>query len=111
MTDVSRSLDPERAARVVLSRIGEPGDPRLTGLVHDLGATAVLAGLQEQGAQGRLRDDLAARLAAVDPVAELARAERQGIRFVTPADGEWPAALAEERFLARFAVLADAANA
>jgi len=30
-------LDPERAARVVLSRVGEPGDPRLTGLVAELG--------------------------------------------------------------------------
>ena len=30
--------EPERLARVALSRIGEPGDPRLTDLVHELGA-------------------------------------------------------------------------
>ena len=34
---------PDRLSRVVLSRIGEPGDPRLCGLVRDLGAGAVLA--------------------------------------------------------------------
>ena len=28
----------ERLARVVLSRVGEPGDPRLTDLVHELSA-------------------------------------------------------------------------
>ena len=38
----------ERLARVVLSRVGEPGDPRLTGLVAELGAVAVLAALREQ---------------------------------------------------------------
>lgn len=90
-----RRLDPERAARVVLSRVGEPGDPRLTGLVTELGAETVLAGLRRQGAAGDLRDDLAARLVEVDPVAELDRADRQGIRFVTPADDEWPGGLGD----------------
>jgi DNA processing protein len=88
-------LDPERAARVVLSRIGEPGDPRLTGLVADLGAEAVLAALREQSAAGQLKEDLAARLQDVDPEAELERAARQGIRFVTPADDEWPVSVAD----------------
>jgi DNA processing protein len=87
------ALDPERAARVVLSRVGEPGDPRLTGLVTELGAETVLAGLRQQGARGGLREDLAARLAQADPVAELDRAARQGIRFLTPADTEWPRGL------------------
>jgi DNA processing protein len=86
-------LDPDRAARVVLSRIGEPGDPRLTGLVAELGAEAVLANLREQGDAGDLQADLAARLAHVDPLAELDRAARLGIRFVTPADDEWPGAV------------------
>jgi DNA processing protein len=88
-------LDPERAARVVLSRVGEPGDPRLTGLVAELGAEAVLAGLLEQVAAGGLKDDLAARLREADPDAELDRAARQGIRCVTPADDEWPDTLAD----------------
>ena len=86
-------LDPERAARVVLSRVGEPGDPRLTGLVTELGAEVVLAGLRQQRADNGLHHDLAARLEQVDARAELARAERLGIRFVTPDDAEWPTGL------------------
>lgn len=89
----SNALDPDRAARVVLSRIGEPGDPRLTDLVADLGAEPVLAALQEQSALGQLKEDLAARLEQADARAELERAARQGIRVVTPADDEWPTAL------------------
>ena len=88
-------LDPDRAARVVLSRIGEPGDPRLTGLVSELGAEAVLAALREQGEHGGLQEDLAARLARADAGQELERAARQGIRFVTPADDEWPEGLGD----------------
>jgi DNA processing protein len=89
------AVDPERLARVVLSRIGEPGDPRLTRLVAELGAEAVLAGLREQSAGGELRENLAARLAQADASAELERAARQGIRFITPTDDEWPALLAD----------------
>lgn len=95
MTRTSRALDPERAARVVLSRVGEPGDPRLTGLVAELGAEVVLTSLQEQGAGGELREDLVARLAGVDVAAELENAERRGIRLLTPADDEWPPALTD----------------
>ena len=87
--------DPERLARVLLSTIGEPGDPTMTGLVAELGAQAVLAALREQGEVGELRDNLAARLARADPRAQLERAASLGIRCVTPADEEWPAALAD----------------
>ena len=85
--------EPERLARVVLSRLGEPGDPRLTDLVHELGGEKVLGSLREQAADRELGADLAERLAAADPVAELDRASRQGIRFVAPGDEEWPEAL------------------
>ena len=83
----------DRLARVVLSRIGEPGDPRLCGLVRDLGAPAVLDGLLAQGSLDEAQRDLAQRLGTVDPVRELEQAERLGIRFVVPGDAEWPASL------------------
>jgi DNA processing protein len=83
----------ERLARVVLSRIGEPGDPRLTDLVHELGAQVVLSGLRRQAVDRELRADLAERIAAVDPAQELERATRLGVRFVVPGDDEWPAPL------------------
>ncbi len=85
--------DPERLARVVLSRIGEPGDPRLTDLVHEIGAQTVLAGLREQAAGKELGADLAERIGSADPVRELERAAAAGIRFVVPGDEEWPESL------------------
>ena len=83
----------ERLARVVLSRIGEPGDPRLTDLVHDLGGETVLGSLRDQAADRELGADLAERLDGADPERELDRASAQGIRFVVPGDEEWPTAL------------------
>lgn len=95
MTPSTGALDPERAARVVLSRVGEPGDPRLTGLVAELGAETVLTGLREQSAHGELHASLAVRLRQADAAAELEQAGRLGIRCITPADDEWPPALVD----------------
>ena len=88
---VPRSPNALRAC--VLSRIGEPGDPRLTDLVHELGGETVLGSLRDQAADRELGADLAERLEAVDPARELDRASTQGIRFVVPGDEEWPTAL------------------
>ena len=82
--------DRERLARAALARICEPGDPRLSGLVAELGAVALHEHLAaERGADGLLTDP-AARLAATDPERDLVQAERLGIRFVIPSDEEWP---------------------
>ena len=70
--------EPERLARVLLSRLGEPGDPRLTDLVHELGATRVLASLRAQAADRELGADLAERLESTDPAKELERAALMG---------------------------------
>jgi DNA processing protein len=83
----------ERLARVLLSRVGEPGDPRLTDLVAELGGQRVLASLRDQAADKELGADLAERLEATDPARELERASATGIRFVVPGDEEWPASL------------------
>ncbi len=87
----SRPSEAERLARVVLSRVGEPGDPRLTDLVHELGGDRVLRALRDQAADAELGPDLAERLGSTDPEQELERAARLGIRFVIPGDEEWPA--------------------
>lgn len=82
--------DQERLARAALSRLTEPGDPRLTGLVAELGAVRLHRMLiEEQDAHG-MSTDVAARLASTDPERELDRANRLGIRFVIPSDPEWP---------------------
>lgn len=80
----------ERLARAALCRLGEPGDPRLTGLVAELGAPAVYDHLRSEVDHAGLASDVAQRLAALDPVADLERADRQGIRFLVPGDDEWP---------------------
>ena len=89
------SLDDDRLARVALSRLAEPGDVRMTGLVSELGALRVYRLLADESGADPLKDDVAARLTAVDPVRELDQAARLGLRFVTPADEEWPAQLAD----------------
>ena len=101
----------ERLARVVLSRVAEPGDPRMTSLVREHGGEAILAALRHQadlalatgppgadpdregGGVDVLGRDLAERLRGVDPAVELARAAERGMRFVVPGDPEWPAGL------------------
>ncbi len=84
----------DRLARVALGTLGEPGDLRIVSLVAQLGAVALRDHLlEERGPRGGLGDDVAARLGAVDASRDLARAERQGFRFVIPGDDEWPARL------------------
>lgn len=83
----------EWRARLLLSLIGEPGDPRLTALVSELGAVRVLEALREQSEHGELRESLTERLRVARPDDVLAAAEKQGIRFVTPGQDEWPESL------------------
>ncbi|MFN8194789.1 MAG: DNA-processing protein DprA [Nocardioidaceae bacterium] len=87
------SLEDERLARVALNRLGEPGDLRMSGLVAAVGGVAVRDQLLESRALPGLQDDVAARMAAIDPARDLERAARRGIRFVIPGDDEWPAQL------------------
>lgn len=81
----------DRVARAALCRLGEPGDPRLTGLVADVGAPLVYDRLLGEIDERGLASDVAQRLSALDPVADLRRAAERGIRFVVPGDDEWPA--------------------
>jgi DNA processing protein len=83
----------ERLARAALSRIAEPGHPRMTDAVHELDGRTVLASLREGVARNDLGADLAQRISTVDPERELEAAQRRGFRFVVPGDPEWPPAL------------------
>ena len=85
----------DRVARAALCRLGEPGDPRLTGLVADVGAPLVYDRLLGETDERGLASDVAQRLSALDPVADLRRAAERGIRFVVPGDDEWPARLGD----------------
>ncbi|MGC4109102.1 MAG: DNA-processing protein DprA [Nocardioides sp.] len=82
--------DDERLARVALSRLTEPGDPKIASLVAQLGAVRLRALLSDPSRDTPESRDVASRLASVDPARDLDQASRQGIRYVVPGDAEWP---------------------
>ena len=81
----------ERLARVALSRLSEPGDVRLAGLVSELGAERLFDLLRGEQDVAGVYTDVATRLRGLDPEQDLRDAQAQGIRFVCPDDEEWPA--------------------
>ena len=96
---MSSDLEAERLARVTLSRLFEPGEPRITRAVAVADGRRVLAStfaaLDAEPASGEtdVRHDAGARVGAVDPARDLEVAARRGIRFVIPGDAEWPVGL------------------
>lgn len=89
MSDVRRE---ERLARVTLSRLTEPGDPRLASLTAQLGAVRLCSHLVRE-TQDDMLTQAAARVSGVDAERDLEQAARIGIRFVIPGDDEWPTVL------------------
>ncbi len=88
------SATDERRARLILSMISEPGDPRFTDLAHELGGVRLLHAIHTDPERHELLLAASARLEKLDLDAELERAERCGARFVIPDDDEWPRQLA-----------------
>ena len=85
--------DTERAARMTMSRIVEPGDPDACRLVHEHSAAALIERLPK-GEHGTSKlTGWAARLpgACADRLAEQAAAV--GARYLCPGDGDWPPGL------------------
>ncbi|BEL11807.1 DNA-processing protein DprA [Actinoplanes sichuanensis] len=85
----------DRAARVALTWLAEPGNRAVWTLVEQAGAPATLEQLLSGDIPDkRLRIAVAARAAAGDArrMAEIAirRADRLGARLVVPSDEEWP---------------------
>lgn len=83
------SVEQERLARVRLSIAMEPGDGSTADRVTTVGALRTV----EELLAGASRPELADRLRAADAERVLSVADRQGIRFVAPADPEWPVQL------------------
>lgn len=90
-----RASEEDRLARAALSRLCEPGDPRVTALVEEIGPVALRDALLAEEDLTGLRSDVAVRLAGIDPVRDLTIAEKLGLRFVVPGDAEWPSGLAD----------------
>jgi DNA processing protein len=85
----------ERLARVTLNAVGEPGSLRLIAMAAEHGPVGLVERLR--GGDVEVADDLAQRLAALDPAVVLAEAAAAGLRFVVPGDEEWPSAVEDLR--------------
>ncbi|MFC7530174.1 DNA-processing protein DprA [Actinoplanes sp. GCM10030250] len=88
----------DRLARVALTRLADPGTNIIWSMVQQTGPTATLDRLLAGDIDDAdLRAAITARTRVVDVrrAAEIAmrRADRSGIRLVTPSDSEWPAPL------------------
>jgi DNA processing protein len=83
-----------RRARIALAHLVEPGSRALGLLVAGVGPVEALARLRAGEVSDELRAAAAPRLTEVDPDQQvdraLARAQRLGVRIVTPEDEEWP---------------------
>lgn len=82
--------DDDRLARVALSRLTEPGEPKIASLTAQLGAVRLRELLSDPTQETPEARDVASRLRGLNPVAELERAQKRGLRYVVPGDDEWP---------------------
>ncbi|MEU1575740.1 DNA-processing protein DprA [Streptomyces collinus] len=88
----------ELLARVLLTRVIEPGDEAGGRWVRELGVAEVVRRLGEggaplPGASGKRWAGLVARAQAARPRRDLEAARDAGVRFVSPGDAEWPGQL------------------
>jgi DNA processing protein len=87
--------DADRAARVVLTWLAEPGNRIVWSMVQSHGAVATVERLTRGDIpDAPLRAAVLSKLSGLDPGqladATLRRAERLGARIVVPSDDEWP---------------------
>jgi DNA processing protein len=80
----------DRIARLLLGRIGEPGDIALAKAIDDLGAVTTVQRLRAGTLTHQGLVNLRARLDVARPDRDLAAGALVGARFVIPGDEEWP---------------------
>lgn len=90
MSTVAGIDDTERQARMVLSRVCEPGDVDACRLIREYSGSALLARLRAGGTGARKARDWAERLPNLDLDATLRAAEQAAARYLMPGDAEWP---------------------
>ncbi|MDH6710302.1 DNA processing protein [Kitasatospora sp. MAA19] len=91
--------DPERLARVVLSRLSEPGDAVVGRWLGQLSAADTVQAIRDgtvpahPGLDSPRLAGYQARLPGLDPAEDLERVRAVGGRFIIPGDTEWPSQL------------------
>ncbi|CAA9368572.1 MAG: Rossmann fold nucleotide-binding protein Smf possibly involved in DNA uptake [uncultured Nocardioidaceae bacterium] len=82
--------DDERDARIVMSRLAEPGDADACRLVREYSAAALLDRLGSGPSGISKLADWAERFGSTDAAAVKSRASAVGARYICPGDEEWP---------------------
>ena len=77
-------------ARAYLSRVGEPASIGLWRYVQAVGPVQAMREIRGERAWPSLLSETASRRGEADPHADLAAAERHGVRLVVPESAEWP---------------------
>jgi DNA processing protein len=77
-------------ARAYLSRVGEPASVGLWSYVAKVGPVQAMHDIRAERAWQSVLAETASRRADADPYADLAAAERHGLRLVVPESDEWP---------------------
>ncbi len=85
----------EREARMVMSRLVEPGDLDACRLVHEHSASAVLQRLRERHGNTAKLADWAVRMSSTSLDEIRSAADAVQARFICPGDSEWPQPLAD----------------
>jgi DNA processing protein len=82
--------DDERIARLLLGRVGEPGDVELSNVIAEFGASGAVEQLRSGSMKHTGLAHLRARLEVAHPARDLEAGALVGARFVIPGDEEWP---------------------
>jgi DNA processing protein len=87
---VGPGTDVQRLAAAYLSRVAEPGSVPLWMFVQRYGYPAAAAAVRAGTVPPEVAACTEARRRSADPEVDLAAAERNQIRLLTPEDAEWP---------------------
>lgn len=90
-------MDPERVARMQMSRVAEPGDVDACRLVREYSARAIVDRLRAGGLPHPKAAAWADRVPSADVDSMRRAADRVGARYVMPGDSEWPLVLEDLR--------------
>lgn len=90
VTSTAGSRGDELVAAAYLSRVAEPGSVPLWLFVREHGYPAAARAVRDGAVPDEVAACTEARRTSADPQADLAAAERNDIRLLTPADADWP---------------------
>jgi len=83
----------EREARVIMSRVAEPGDVDACRLVNEHSAAALVDRLRRRHPGGSKLSDWAERIGSTQAAPLLAQAAAVNARYICPGDHDWPSQL------------------